>query len=566
MRRPGTTTPATDTETIAAPDARPDREAALSSFIAGSLEENKGNHEGAIVEFMRALAHDDDASIHYALAKNYLAIEKPGPALQFARNAVERAPKNLEYLGLLGGLHMSVRQLDSAMLAFEAARALDSTQPQILYMLGSLYSGTQRSAEAAEMFERLIVLAGPELELLVLAADEHAAAGDTARAIQRFEEYRALDPFEEYPIVKLSQLYAATHRMLEARAMKRVVADLHPASYGHVLGAARMHIEAGLWREADTILQRYFASDSLTVEEAASMYVLTYPYIPDTLALEADERTIAGLVHRFPGTTDLTLRLADVRLRRGMYDSTVAVARRVLATEPLNGFAHMLLARAYLMRDMYEESIAPLQSLIDLQKDDADIWSWLGFALDRLGARERAEDALRHALALDSTRMDALSTLALSLDNRREYARSDSLYERALAMYEGGTVPRDASYYLICNNFAYTLAERGRDLERAQQLARIAVEEEPGNSSYLDTIGWIHFHRGEYEAALVRIREAIAVRRAQDAAVGPVLYDHLGDVLAAMGRTAEAAEAWRSALREDPTLTAIQDKLLHIGR
>ena len=296
------------------------------------------------------------------------------------------------------------------------------------------------------------------------------------------------------------------------------------------------------------------------------MYVLTYPYIRDTLAIDAEERTVAGLVRRFPASIRCALDLANVRLRRGMYDSTVAAARRVLVIDPFNSYAYTLLARAYLTRDMYEESIAPLQSLIDLGNDDAEIWSWLGFAFDRLGVRERAEHALRRALALDSTRMEALSTLALSLDNRREYARSDSLYERALAMYERGIVPRDASYYLICNNFAYTLAERGRDLDRAQQLARIAVEEEPGNSSYLDTIGWIHFRRGEYDAALARIREAIAVRTGQDAPVGPVLYDHLGDVLAAMGRTAEAAEAWRAALREDPTLTVIQDKLHRIGQ
>lgn len=563
MRRPGTPAPVEQTSSA---DTRPDREAALSSFIAGSLEESKGNHEGAIVEFTRALAHDDDASIHFALAKSYLAIEKPGPALQYARNAVERAPKNLEYLGLLGGLHMSVQQLDSAVLAFEAARAIDSTQSQILYMLGGLYGETKRHAEAADMFERLIVLAGPEVELIAIAADEHAEAGDTAQAIQRYEDYRALDPFDEYPLVKLSQIYAATHRMDEACAMQRSLAAMHPTSYGHVLSAVRMHIEADLWREADTMLQRYFAADSLTDQEAGSMYVLTYPYMRDTLAFDAEERTLAALVHRFPASNLFVLHLATVRLRRGMYDSTVAATRRVLAVEPLNSLAHLLLARAYLMRDMYEESIAPLQSLIDLRKDDPDIWIWLGFALDRLGVRERAEHALRRALELDSTRMDALSTLALSLDNRREYARSDSLYERALAMYERGTVPRDASYYLICNNFAYTLAERGRDLDRAQQLARTAVEEEPGNSSYLDTIGWIHFRRGEYDAALARISEAIAVRTAQDASVGPVLYDHLGDVLAAMGRTAEAADAWRAALREDPTLSAIQDKLHRNGQ
>jgi len=67
---------------------------------------------------------------------------------------------------------------------------------------------------------------------------------------------------------------------------------------------------------------------------------------------------------------------------------------------------------------------------------------------------------------------------------------SDSLYEEALRI--------NPEFSLALNNYAYSLSERGLQLERALGMARKALEVAPDNPSYLDTIGWIYFRLGRY--------------------------------------------------------------------
>ena len=40
-----------------------------------------------------------------------------------------------------------------------------------------------------------------------------------------------------------------------------------------------------------------------------------------------------------------------------------------------------------------------------------------------------------------------------------------------------------------------------------------------------------------------------------------MIFEHLGDVMAAQGRTEEAVEAWKSALEADPEAEGVADKI-----
>ena len=59
------------------------------------------------------------------------------------------------------------------------------------------------------------------------------------------------------------------------------------------------------------------------------------------------------------------------------------------------------------------------------------------------------------------------------------------------------------------NNYSYTLAERGERLELALEMAKKAIEQEPDNPSYLDTIGRVYFKLGNYEKAREYISKAV---------------------------------------------------------
>ena len=58
------------------------------------------------------------------------------------------------------------------------------------------------------------------------------------------------------------------------------------------------------------------------------------------------------------------------------------------------------------------------------------------------------------------------------------------------------------------NNYAYLLAEHNRDLDKAITLAMNAVEKQPNNISFLDTLAWIYFIKGDHKKAEEYIEKA----------------------------------------------------------
>ena len=75
--------------------------------------------------------------------------------------------------------------------------------------------------------------------------------------------------------------------------------------------------------------------------------------------------------------------------------------------------------------------------------------------------------------------------------------------ERALAQR-----PDDAA---LQNAIAYALAEAGVELERGRTLVEAALETEPDNPDFLDTLGWIECQLGHTEAGLTALDRADAL-------------------------------------------------------
>jgi Tfp pilus assembly protein PilF len=71
---------------------------------------------------------------------------------------------------------------------------------------------------------------------------------------------------------------------------------------------------------------------------------------------------------------------------------------------------------------------------------------------------------------------------------------------------------------------AYTYAELGKNLEDATAMAAHALELQPNDGYILDTIGWIHFKKGEDEEA-IKYLEAAHRAKSDEA----IIAEHLGD-------------------------------------
>jgi tetratricopeptide (TPR) repeat protein len=76
-------------------------------------------------------------------------------------------------------------------------------------------------------------------------------------------------------------------------------------------------------------------------------------------------------------------------------------------------------------------------------------------------------------------------------------------------------------------------------------MIRRAVELEPQNAAYLDSLGWVYFKTGQYPLAEENLRKAIE-RTSGD----PAILDHLGEVYEKTGNLKLAVAQWERSMTE----------------
>ena len=96
------------------------------------------------------------------------------------------------------------------------------------------------------------------------------------------------------------------------------------------------------------------------------------------------------------------------------------------------------------------------------------------------------------------------------------------------------------------NTLGYMLAVRGEQLDEAISLVRRALDKDPENGAFLDSLGWAYFRRGNLSEAQNYL-SAAAERMPDNSEV----QDHLGDLRARQGQLQDAIQAWTRALGGD---------------
>ena len=78
---------------------------------------------------------------------------------------------------------------------------------------------------------------------------------------------------------------------------------------------------------------------------------------------------------------------------------------------------------------------------------------------------------------------------------------------------------------MTLNYLGYMLGDRGVKLDDALSMVQKAVQLDPQNGAYLDSLGWVYFKMGQYALAEANLRKA-SERMGQD----PAVHDHLGEL------------------------------------
>jgi Flp pilus assembly protein TadD len=101
-------------------------------------------------------------------------------------------------------------------------------------------------------------------------------------------------------------------------------------------------------------------------------------------------------------------------------------------------------------------------------------------------------------------------------------------------------------YHHAYNALGYGLADRGEKLPEARQLITKALSFAPNDPFIIDSLGWVEFRSGNLDEALRLLQGAYKTK--PDAEIAA----HLGEVLWAMGRKAEAQSIWNEGVGLNP--------------
>src|SRR6185369_3191302 len=105
----------------------------------------------------------------------------------------------------------------------------------------------------------------------------------------------------------------------------------------------------------------------------------------------------------------------------------------------------------------------------------------------------------------------------------KKFSDAEAAFRQVLA--------REPDNAAALNYLGYMLAERGERLDESVGYLKKALQIEPENGSYLDSLGWAYFKSDRLDLAEQNLRRA-----ADQLKMNSVVQDHYGDVLFKLAR------------------------------
>lgn len=515
------------------------------------------------------------------LYARYLRRVGDWPALVALRESmIAGQPDHLPALMDLAEHRLAQGDLAGAEPFFNAAVAANPADPEVYREIGRAYSAAGDSARARPMLERARALAPSDAEVLDLLAAVEEREGRPAQAASLLREALDLDPANPFLLKRLGALHLAIGKRREARDYYQQVLAGAPGDVETWITIARLSLEDGdqpaldlLEQQATTRLRANpefeFSLGALLLEfgeherarralerglrdapanliarrQLATAYI--HLALPDMAMRAIEEGRDAAVAAGIPASVVDRL-AAETAQRAGRFADAESRTRRLLEAEPNDIELHRALINALLAQQKDDAAREALNTVVQRLGADnyREVQLLRAAVLLELGETARAVGRLKALLTEFPGDPDITLKLAMAAGEAGDLPLAESLYRELMGRGPG---PANEYYENASNNLGYLLATHGIRLDEAQKLVEDALALSPNAGYILDSLGWVHFQRGDYETALRHLQRAARLIP-NDGEV----YLHLAQTYEKLGRIDEARQYYDRAVGADP--------------
>jgi len=282
--------------------------------------------------------------------------------------------------------------------------------------------------------------------------------------------------------------------------------------------------------------------------------------LADCLIQEGDSDEAARILEEIIKQNPLYLaaydQLARIDLEQGNPVAAMSNMRQALLLAPIDPRRQEEIIHTAFRAGEYETA---LQFAIEGEKKFPFM---LGFTLLRAVALSQKQDHPAALLAFERTLVEASISSPEILDaafyisygsaaeKAGDHVKAAELLKKAIALD-----PLNSAE--ACNYLGYMWAERNENLDEAERLIMQAVQLDPSNGAYMDSLGWVWLCQGKFSKALAELMRAAEAMKNPD----PVIFEHIGDAHEKLGRTADALHYWQKALQLETHNASLAEKI-----
>jgi tetratricopeptide (TPR) repeat protein len=524
---------------------------AIAHFLQGTMLEDSADTDSAVAEYLKSLNLDPgNTDLSIKLAWRYASQGNSAEAIGLLKDTIKALPKEPEPYLALSRLYFKVLGKNDLALKF-ASQALEIDPDNFLsyQYLQEIYTALNQPQKIGPLLDRA-------------AKTEHKEPEFWLRLGGLYAEYF----LKNSAAVKAPDAAASPSPSPEAKPAKT------PSAREPLTGEAH--------KKTTAIFQKALAvanNDPEIVDRVADFYAATQQ-------LEEAIPLYKRVIEVEPSKVDARENLARCYLGLNQRDNAVSALEELIQINPVQHHAYEFLANIYLENKEFDKAIANYEQSLLISPNQPQSYEKLAVLLiDNFKKPEKAVPVLTEARRRFPDQPWFSYLLAVSLSRTKQNQQALTVFEQTLLeaqnsqpnlltsefYFQYGATAEQAALYdkagvllkkaldtednpqqiaQTANYLGYMYVDHGQNLEEGGALIQRALEIDPDNGAYRDSLGWYYYRTNQFEKALVELKRAAELIKPEDS----VVFEHLGDTYIKLKDAANAVNCWQKAISLDP--------------
>ena len=485
-------------------------------LLLGRLYRFNNDITKAEAEFKTAVKQQPDSEEAVTtLAYLYNELGETGRAAEVL-SSVPKKGRSAKLYSALGYTYEQQKQYKNAIEAYRHAIELDRDNLDAIRGLAENLLNDGQSDAALEQY-KVIADANPEdAQTYIRIAEIYRKQGKFDLALENLKKAQSMVQDSIEVPYNIASIYHAQGRYDDAIQIMRDLLKKTEKTDGNYSGSAKSNRAVFLERLG-------------TIYRDQGNYQAANETFRQMVALGGDENTERAYQQ-----------IIDTWREAKEWQKATDVAKEAVQKLPNSRDLKMVLAAQQADMGQPDKALKDVSALLKGSPEDRQVYITLAQMNTRLKRFPDAEQDLDKAEQLSTKDDDKEYVWFLrgsTFEREKRYADAEVQFKKVLA-----SDPQHAS---ALNYLGYMLADQNMELDAALGYIKKAVDLDPANGAYLDSLGWAYFRLGKYDLA-----EENLLKASQKINSDPTVHDHLGDLYQKTGRLKMAVANWDRALNE----------------